>query len=969
PARSMARHPLFQVMLALNNTTHTTPTLPGLEISDYSLAPDIARFDLTVSLTELHDEKGTPAGIEGVLTYATTVFDQETVEALGRRLNRLLSAVVEAPDSTLHSVDLFDPAEKELLHPAHTEGEPTAFEDPVVLFRRQALRRPDATAVVFDGRTLTYRELDEESDRIAGFLADRGAAPHTAVAVAVPRSLELVSTLVAVLKTGAAYVPIDPNHPADRTAYVLKDADPVCCVGVSSAADNLPRTALLLENLTARQSPVAPLDLRQPSPELPMAVLYTSGTTGTPKGVVLTRRNVAAMLDAVQQLFGLDESDVVLHKAPLTFDASIEEILWPLTTGARLAVAAPGADADPEQLARHIRRHDVTTLDVVPAVLDALLEHSAPQGFPTLRRVLSAGDVLGRQTVRRLHSTTSARLTNLYGPTEATVNATHWTARPDLDRTPPIGGPTPHTRVRLLDERLQPVLPGVIAELYLAGDGIAKGYLKRPALTAERFLPDPFGPDGQRMYRTGDLARWNNRGELEFTGRSDHQIKIRGVRIEPAEVEAALESHPVVRSAAVAARGNRLVAYVTAQEPGNPPTHEALSAHAGATLPAHMVPTAYVIVPRLPLTSNGKIDRAALPDPQDSAPSDSAPRPTTPQEEVLASLFAQILDLPHVRPDDGFFDLGGHSLLATRLTRLIRDTFGVDVPIAALFDAPTPRKLLHRYLSGSQTEEPQRALAPVLRLRGGDRPALFCVHPVAGVSWAYARLLPHLDPHTPVIALQAHGLLPGETLPSSLSEMAARYAEAMVREQPDGPYHLAGWSMGGTIAHEIAVQLKRQGHELGLVALLDAHPQDPPEAETGETLEVSVLHSLLDHFGIGSGDTPPGQLRATLTAFLAEHDTVLGQDEEGLDRLVDVYTNNARLAGDFMPSRLTHDVLTFTATEEEGAVDSARRWAPFVEGHVIDHPVPCRHTEMLDLDAARNASHVLNDHLNRSRTP
>ncbi|MFE1219950.1 amino acid adenylation domain-containing protein [Streptomyces sp. NPDC058759] len=969
PARSMARHPLFQVMLALNNTTHTTPTLPGLEISDYSLAPDIARFDLTVSLTELHDEKGTPAGIEGVLTYATTVFDQETVEALGRRLNRLLSAVVEAPDSTLHSVDLFDPAEKELLHPAHTEGEPTAFEDPVVLFRRQALRRPDATAVVFDGRTLTYRELDEESDRIAGFLADRGAAPHTAVAVAVPRSLELVSTLVAVLKTGAAYVPIDPNHPADRTAYVLKDADPVCCVGVSSAADNLPRTALLLENLTARQSPVAPLDLRQPSPELPMAVLYTSGTTGTPKGVVLTRRNVAAMLDAVQQLFGLDESDVVLHKAPLTFDASIEEILWPLTTGARLAVAAPGADADPEQLARHIRRHDVTTLDVVPAVLDALLEHSAPQGFPTLRRVLSAGDVLGRQTVRRLHSTTSARLTNLYGPTEATVNATHWTARPDLDRTPPIGGPTPHTRVRLLDERLQPVLPGVIAELYLAGDGIAKGYLKRPALTAERFLPDPFGPDGQRMYRTGDLARWNNRGELEFTGRSDHQIKIRGVRIEPAEVEAALESHPAVRSAAVAARGNRLVAYVTAQEPGNPPTHEALSAHAGATLPAHMVPTAYVIVPRLPLTSNGKIDRAALPDPQDSAPSDSAPRPTTPQEEVLASLFAQILDLPHVRPDDGFFDLGGHSLLATRLTRLIRDTFGVDVPIAALFDAPTPRKLLHRYLSGSQTEEPQRALAPVLRLRGGDRPALFCVHPVAGVSWAYARLLPHLDPHTPVIALQAHGLLPGETLPSSLSEMAARYAEAMVREQPDGPYHLAGWSMGGTIAHEIAVQLKRQGHELGLVALLDAHPQDPPEAETGDTLEVSVLHSLLDHFGIGSGDTPPGQLRATLTAFLAEHDTVLGQDEEGLDRLVDVYTNNARLAGDFMPSRLTHDVLTFTATEEEGAVDSARRWAPFVEGHVIDHPVPCRHTEMLDLDAARNASHVLNDHLNRSRTP
>ncbi|MFF7167380.1 amino acid adenylation domain-containing protein, partial [Streptomyces sp. NPDC008086] len=970
PARSMARHPLFQVMLALNNTTHTTPTLPGLEASGYPLAPDIARFDLTVSLTELHDEEGTAAGIDGVLTYATTVFDQETVEALGRRLSRLLSAVVEAPDSPLHSLDLFDPAEKELLHPAHAEAAPLAFEDPVVLFRRQARRRPHAAAAVFGNRTLTYRELDQESDRIAGLLADRGAAPHTAVAVAVPRSLELVVTLVAVLKTGAAYVPIDPDHPADRTAYVLKDADPVCCVGIATAADNLPRTALLLENLRGQQPTATPADLLQPAQGLPMAILYTSGTTGTPKGVVLTRRNVAAMLDAVQQLFGLDESDVVLHKAPLTFDASIEEILWPLTTGGRLAIAAPGADADPERLARHIRGHGVTTLDVVPAVLDALLEHAAPDGFPTLRRVLSAGDVLGRQTVRRVHSTTSARLTNLYGPTEATVNATHWTVRPDHDRTPPIGGPTPHTRVRLLDERLQPVLPGAIAELYIAGDGVANGYLRRPALTAERFLPDPFGPDGQRMYRTGDLARWNNKGELEFTGRSDHQIKIRGVRIEPAEVEAALESHPSVRGAAVATRGNRLVAYVVAQAAGSPPTHEALRAHAGATLPAHMIPTAYILMPRLPLTSNGKIDRAALPDPQDSAaPSDSGARPATPQEEVLASLFARILGVPHVGPDDGFFDLGGHSLLATRLTGLIRDTFGVDVPIAALFDAPTPRDLLRRYLSDSQAEQPQRALAPVLRLRGGDGPALFCVHPVAGVSWAYARLLPYLDSRTPVLALQAHGLLPGETLPRSLSEMAARYVEDIVSEQPYGPYHLAGWSMGGTIAHEIAVQLKRQGHEVGLVVLLDAHPQDPPETETGDTLEVSVLRSLLDHFGVGSGDIPPEQLRATLTSFLAEHDTVLGQDEEALDRLIDVYTNNARLAGDFTPSRLTHDVIAFTATGEESAADSGRRWAPFVEGQLIDHAVSCRHTEMLDPDAARSAGHVLNDHLTRGRTP
>ncbi|GAA2069380.1 hypothetical protein GCM10009801_18910 [Streptomyces albiaxialis] len=972
PERSMARHPLFQVMLALNNTHQPTPALPGLEVSEYPLAPDIARFDLTVSLTELRDDTGGPAGIEGVLTYPTAVFDAQTVEALGRRLTTLLASVAASPDVPLGDIDLFEPAERDLLHPAHDAVVPAPYEDVVVLIGRQAVRRPDAVAVEYGDRSLTYRELDEASDRLAGLLVDRGARQHTTVAVALPRSPELIVALLAVLKTGAAYVPVDPSHPQDRIAYVLKDAEPVCCLGVEGALDALPPSSTLTLGALAGQEtatrPAAPD--RHPGPA-PAALLYTSGTTGTPKGVRLTRSNVAAMVGAVQQLFRLDESDVVLHKSPLGFDASLEEIFWALATGARLAVAEPGADADPAHLARELNRYGVTTLDVVPAVLDALLDHGGPDGFPSLRRVLCAGDVLGRETVRRFHDTTPARLINLYGPTEATVNATYWRASTDFAHAPPIGTAVPGTRVRLLDDALRPVLPGVVAELYLAGDGVADGYLNRPGLSAERFVPDPFAADGQRMYRTGDLARWNRSGELEFAGRGDDQLKVRGVRIEPGEIEAVLEAHPSVRRAVVTERQGRLIAYLHLAEPGEDLDPDALRAHAGRFLPGHMLPAVHVAVPGFALTSNGKIDRRALPDPPSAHVPAHGHRTGGLREDLLICLFAEILELPDVGPDDNFFDLGGHSLLATRLTGRMHETFGVHVPLAALFDAPTPRGLVRRHLSGRDPSEQEgstggTAFAPLLRLREGEGPALFCVHPVAGLSWAYARLLPHLDRRVPVVALQARGLDGGASLPSSLTEMAQGYAADIVRTQPHGPYHLLGWSMGGTLAHEVAARLKSQGHEVGVVALLDAHPEDPPEAkgQDAESVEISVLRSLLDHFGLAQpAEADPGILRRALTGFLAENRTPLGQNEEGLSRLIAVYTNNARLARGFTPRRLDHDVLAFTATGEAGHPDSARRWGPFVEGEVTDHAVDCRHTEMLDAPSAKHIGRLLDAHL------
>ncbi|WP_420855679.1 non-ribosomal peptide synthetase [Streptomyces oceani] len=968
PTRSMSRHPLFQVMLALQNSPQPEPALPGLTTTIQHLDPSIARFDLTLSLTEHHEPDGTPAGISGPLTYATDVFDQDTVETLGRRLTRLLETALADPDIALTSIDLLEHHEHRQLTRklSHTTA-PAPVQGPLEQFTNHVRLRPDAPAVTYRDEVLSYSELDQRAARLAHVLFAHGAGPEETVAVALPRSIELVVALLAILKTGSAYLPIDPDHPAERLSYMLNDALPVCCIGVEAVSEKLPSGTLTLDDArTAATIDASPATFfasdSQSSGHMRMAVLYTSGTTGTPKGVVLTRSNITSMVDEVQRIFHLDETDVVLHKAPLGFDASIEEIFWPLLTGARLVIAEPDGDKDPAYLADVIRAHQVTTIDVVPTLLETLVDEAAPDGLPSLRRVLSAGDVLSHEVADRFTAVTSAALTNLYGPTEATVNATYWNSSPEVDNgAPPIGRPTPHTHVYLLDNHLQPVPPNVTGELYIAGDGLARGYLNRAALTADRFVADPFRDDGARMYRTGDLARWSRSWQLQFAGRSDHQVKIRGVRIEPSEIEAVLAKHPAVRTATVAPHEDRLVAYVTALQGTRPAEAAELQAHAGAFLPDHMVPWGYITLDELPLTPNGKLDRKALPAPDLAtlSPSRTAASPT---EQLLAALFAEVLGVPEVGVDDSFFDLGGHSLLATRLAGRIRDTFGVELPMSTLFETPTVAGLLHSRFGAEGTQATEAALEVVLPLRSGGGPALFCVHPIAGISWSYARLLPLLDSTIPVYGLQARGLLPEHTVSGSLTEMAADYVEQMRKVQPFGPYHLAGWSLGGSIAHEMAAQLKRAGHEVGVLALLDAHPQDPPElrGHTGVN-ERDVVGSLLAHFGLEPQASDDAR-RAQLLAYLGEQEHhPLGADSEGLGRLIAVYANTARLASAFTPQHLDHDALTFTATAEPEAASSAQRWTPFIADEIEDYPVFCRHADMLEAAPAALICRVLND--------
>ncbi|MFD9008367.1 amino acid adenylation domain-containing protein [Streptomyces sp. NPDC059552] len=690
PVRSMARHPLFQVMLVLQNHAEDHLELRGLRCDPLPPVTLPAKFDLDFALVECFDGTGDPDGIAGTVNFSADLFDRETAESVAARFVRVLTAAIADPEQRVGEVGVLEESER---HRLLVEWNGTATEFPAVtltrLFEAQAARTPDALAVVCGRQRLTYAELNARANRLAHRLAARGVGPEEHVAVKLHRSADLVVAVLAVLKAGGAYVPLDPDHPADRLAYVLADARPALTIDEAwlAAAD-------------LAQGPGSADDLPPVDPAHPAYVIYTSGSTGRPKGTVVAHRGVVNWLTWMQSAYRLRPDDRVLLKTPVGFDVSVRELFWPLSTGAAIVVAAPEAHKDPVQLAETIRTQQVTTVHFVPSMLHAFLAEPAAAGCTSLRRVLASGEALPSTLAARFHDRFGIPLHNLYGPTEASVEVTHWTYVPHT-ATIPIGRPISNTRTYVLDAALQPVPPGVPGELYLAGPGLARGYLGRPGLTAERFVADPFGAPGERMYRTGDLVRQDSSGNLEYLGRTDNQIKIRGFRVEPAEIESALATHPSTAQAAVIAREDRpghqtLVAYLVPTPPagtgtgtGSPcaPDTGALRAHLSATLPDYMVPTAFVVLDDLPLTPNGKLDRQALPAPRPT-PASTNHHPTTPLQQLLCTLFAEALALPEVGIHDNFFELGGHSLLAVSLVGRLR-AHGLSVAVRTLFASPT----------------------------------------------------------------------------------------------------------------------------------------------------------------------------------------------------------------------------------------------------------------------------------------
>ncbi|RKN39000.1 non-ribosomal peptide synthetase [Streptomyces hoynatensis] len=837
---------------------------------------------------------------------------------------------------------------------------PTTLIGPI---EARELHSPGACALVAGEVALSYGELGARANRLARHLVSLGVRPGAVVGVCLPRSPELVVALLAVLKAGGAYLPLDPEHPAPRLAGMVADAAPVCVIG--DGEGRLPdtgRPTVLPATLDLSGLPGVP-PARPLTPRDPAYVLYTSGSTGRPKGVVVSHAAIDNRLRWMQHAHPLTARDRVLQKTPAGFDVSVWEFFWPLREGATLVLAEPGAHRDPHALARTIEEAGVTVCHFVPSMLEVFLAQGAAARCAGLRRVFSSGEALPRETAAKFaRLLPGVALHNLYGPTEAAVDVTHHTCRAGDTGPVPIGRPVWNTRVYVLDDALQPCPPGVTGELYLAGAQLAAGYLGRPALTATRFVADPFGPPGSRMYRTGDLGRWTPEGEVEFLGRTDHQVKLRGQRIEPGEVEAALTALPEVAGARVLVREDRpgdrrLVGYVT---PGAPqPEPDRLRQRLAAVLPAPLVPGAIVVLDAFPLTPNGKLDRAALPAPRPAGGRGGAALrpPRTPREEALTRLFAEVLGLPAVGCEEGFFDLGGTSLLAVSLAGRVREELGVELAIGTLFRAPTPAALAaglaapgdHAPAGGAGDAgrggaDGDDALGVLVPLRGGgDLPPLFAVHPAGGLSWCYSGLLGGLDPRQPVFGLQARGLRGDEPLPGTLEEMAADYVRQIRAVRPHGPYRLLGWSVGGVIAHAMAVLLQEAGEEVELLALLDAYPADQWRGRAGPG-EAEALTALLRMAGFDRRGEPSRE--EVLATLRREGSALAGLPERTLAAVPDIVVNNARLMRAHRHRHFAGEALFFTAAAPRPESWLTRdAWRPYV-GALVNHDLPCTHPRM-----------------------
>ncbi|MEO6921134.1 MAG: amino acid adenylation domain-containing protein [Collimonas sp.] len=698
-----------------------------------------------------------------------------------RRLLAFLNAVIAQPAQHIGRIDLLDDVErKQLLTGWNDTRYPVEDSNLAALIEARVEHNGHATALRYEGQELSYAELNRRANQLAHLLQARGAGPERSVAIALPRSLELVIALLATLKTGAAYLPVDPDYPQERIAFMLGDAQPVCLITTAALAQELPdRAPQLLIDLpqTVEELEHYPaINLKQTAtinPLHPAYVIYTSGSTGMPKGVMVSQRAIVNRLRWMQARYDLQSDDRILQKTPSSFDVSVWEFFWPLIDGATLVLAKPGGHKDAAYLAALIASEQITTIHFVPSMLEVFLLEPAASVCASLRRVICSGEALSPALQSQFRQRLDCELHNLYGPTEAAIDVTFWecnaTSTEAGEERVPIGYPIWNTQMYVLDSGLQPVPAGATGELYIAGTGLARGYLNRPVLSAERFIANPYGAPGSRLYRSGDLARWRHDGSLDFLGRADQQVKIRGFRIEPGEIEAVLLQHPQVAQTAVIAREDvagekRLVAYVVPVTAADPQTAE-LRAHLALTLPEHMVPSAFVNLPALPLSPSGKLDRKALPTPERQAATPyRAPRSAT--EKILAELWAETLHLPRVGIDDNFFELGGHSLMIVQLISMIRQQFMIDLPLDTLFQVSTIACLAER-LDQESVARPN--LTPM------QRPARIPLSFAQRRLWLMNQLEGPSPAYNMPLALRLSGALERTALHAALADLVQRH--------------------------------------------------------------------------------------------------------------------------------------------------------------------------------------------------
>ncbi|MGW7144759.1 amino acid adenylation domain-containing protein, partial [Streptomyces sp. NPDC054878] len=977
PTRSMARHPLTQVLLSMQTSDDASPELPGMRAgagmgASDEATPSSAKFDLNFGFTEVLDGNGRPAGLHGSVTVAADLFDAPAAGRMAQWFGRVLEQVVASPDVPVSAVDVLDPGERERVLVGWNDTAVEAESSSVVeLFERQVGAVPDAVAVVADGEQLTYGELDAAANRLACYLRDLGVGRESVVGLCLPRGVGMVAAILAVWKAGAAYVPIDGALPAERVAYLLADSRAQLVLGTHEALNERsagrvrmialddPATVALLEGY-ADTSPEVAVDRAGLA-----YVIYTSGSTGTPKGVAVTHGSLANYVESVSGRLGWTAvgARYALLQAQVT-DLGNTVVFTSLATGGQLHVLEEAAVTDPEEVARYVTEQNIDALKAVPSHLQALTAAAGVEALLPTRSLVLGGEAGSPGWVQELVETAAAggrRVFNHYGPTETTIGVATAELTPKTvgGGVVPIGTPIANTRLFVLDEALQPVPVGVTGELYVAGAGLARGYMGRPSQTGERFVACPYGAGGERMYRTGDVTRWGADGQLVFAGRVDEQVKIRGFRIEPGEIEAALSAHPEVARAAVIAREDtpgdkRLVAYVVSVDGDEP---DGLREFVAGRLPEHMVPAACVTLPELPLTANGKLDRRALPAPDYTAGATGADEKrnlATSLEYLVSDVFADVLGVDQVGFDDDFFRLGGHSLLAVTLVMRLREK-GISTTVRNVFAAPTVAGVVRQLTLASMSD----SLGRVLPIRAeGDRPPFFFFHPASGLSWCYRPLTRFVPDGIPLYGLQAAGMDGSGTLPSTIDDMASDYVEQIRAIQPHGPYHLVGFSFGGIPVHEVAVRLQEAGETVAALVVMDTYPSQhrgdeavrPPEDVRPDGAEALEAGQATVRPAVEQPD-PEAQLREDAARLRGEvGDIIDGITEEELLLITKIFRNNTRLRKRHEAGVFHGDMLVIVAegTEDSPSHDSQLwRWEPHVRGSMSAVGLPCRHTDLM----------------------
>src|SRR6202451_3937242 len=848
PAHDLGRTPLFQVLFVMENLPSGGSSLPGLAMSEFSVGVNIAKLELTASFSEKNGR------FYSWLQFDVGLFDRLRIERLLGHFQSVLHLMVSDPEQRIWQSTSLSQAERSQVLVEWNRTSTPYPNDKCghELVQAQVDRTPQSVALQYQDQQISYEELNRRANQLARYLMKLGVGQEVRAGICVERSLEMIVGLLGILKSGGTYVPLDPNYPAERLKFMVDDAKLKVLLVHDQSAVVAPSGAFRVVNLNREWERIAGEDDQnlptRISPENLAYVIYTSGSTGKPKGVTVSHRALCNQLCWQVQALHLVETDRFLQKASFSFDASIGEILGPLVAGARIVAARAGGEHDIDYLAELIGEARITCIDLPPSLLGALLDSPKSAGWTSVRLVISGGEELKVDLVRSFHKKISATLVNTYGPTETTVQSA-FADDPAEKNIIPIGAPIANTQFYVLDKRGQPVPAGAAGELHIGGDGLARGYLDRPELTAERFVPNPFSQSGgQRLYRTGDLVKWNIHGNLYFLGRVDRQVKLRGYRIELGEIESALRSHEKVDEAVVTVKGEdreqRLVGYVVKREGVDLLGVRELRRFLKDRLPEYMVPAAFVELHALPLTLTGKIDRSRLPEPEAGTTKDEIVRPRNVMEEILVSLWEGVLKQEGISIDVNFFEIGGHSLLAMRLLSRIRNAFGVDLPLRELFEAPTVagmrERIELRHRQNGSTETP--AILPIGRAsRAQGLPLSYAQQRL----WVIDQLMPGQATYNLPVAFRLEGELNREALRWSFQEIVRRHEVLRTRfPQRDGvPFQeivgVEQWSMEEVDLSGGDEEGARGEEEVG--KQVQAEVERPFDLEQGPLLRVKLL--------------------------------------------------------------------------------------------------------------------------------